>query len=116
MLSTLQPCRASSIPRSTVQRSTSTQTSSILQLSPSNACRPYGLIGLQLLSLIGLTRLTKHPETDRVLEVTNLTILNWFLVRLGSVTEKQLVKVACDSGGGECVYVRDRVRIGWLGV
>lgn len=50
---------------------------------------------LQLLSLFGLTRLTKHPKTGQILEATNLTILNWFLVRLGPMTEKQLVKVLC---------------------
>jgi len=50
---------------------------------------------LQLLSLLGLTRLTKHPKTGQIFEATNLTILNWFLVRLGPMTEKQLVKVLC---------------------
>ena len=50
---------------------------------------------LQLLSLCGLTCLTKHPKTGQILEATNLTIFNWFLVRLGPMTEKQLVKVLC---------------------
>ena len=50
---------------------------------------------LQLLSLLGLTRLTKHPKNGQILEATNLTILNWLLVRLGPMTEKQLVKVLC---------------------
>lgn len=50
---------------------------------------------LRLLSLFGLTRLTEHPKTGQILEATNLTILNWFLVKLGPMTEKQLVKVLC---------------------
>ena len=50
---------------------------------------------LQLLSLLGLTRLIKHPKTGQILEATNLTILNWFLVRLGPMTERRLVKVLC---------------------
>lgn len=50
---------------------------------------------LQLLSLLGLTHLTKHPKTGQILEATNLTILNWFLIRLGPMTERRLVKVLC---------------------
>ena len=50
---------------------------------------------LQLFSLLGLTRLTKHPRTGQILEASNLTILNWFLIRLGPMTEKQLVQVLC---------------------
>jgi len=50
---------------------------------------------LRIFSLLRLTRLTKHPKTGQILEATNLTILNWFLVRLGPMTEKRLVKVLC---------------------
>src|SRR5258708_812213 len=50
---------------------------------------------LHLFSLLGPTRLTKHPKTGQILEATNLTILHWFLVRLGLMTEKRLVKVLC---------------------
>lgn len=50
---------------------------------------------LRLLSLLGLTRLTTHPKTGQIFEASNLTILNWFLVRLGPMTEKQLVQVLC---------------------
>lgn len=50
---------------------------------------------LQLLSLLGLVRLTKHPKTGQIFETSNLTILNWLLIRLGPMTEKQLVQVLC---------------------
>ena len=43
---------------------------------------------LQLLSLVGLTRLTKHPKTGQIIEDANLTILDQFLVRLGPRPQK----------------------------
>ncbi|KAH7910811.1 glycosyl transferase family 4-domain-containing protein [Hygrophoropsis aurantiaca] len=39
-----------------------------------------------------LTELTIHPTTGNILEATNLTILNLFLLRLGSMNEKRLVQ------------------------
>jgi UDP-N-acetylglucosamine--dolichyl-phosphate N-acetylglucosaminephosphotransferase len=48
---------------------------------------------LHLLSALGLTRLTTHAQTGQILEATNLTILNWFLVRLGPMSEGALVRV-----------------------
>ena len=47
---------------------------------------------LRLLSTLRLTELTIDPETQAISESTNLTILNFFLVHLGPMTEKSLVK------------------------
>lgn len=70
---------------------------------------------LRLLSLLGLTRLTKHPKTDQILEASNLTILNWFLVRLGPMTEKRLVQVLCTTqvAGSAIAFV---IRYGLAGL
>lgn len=48
---------------------------------------------LRLLSSLGLVRLSIHPGTGEINETTNMTILNVFLVRLGPMNEKRLVKV-----------------------
>jgi len=48
---------------------------------------------LRLLSTLELTQLKYHPTTGDITECTNLTILNVFLVRLGPMNEKRLVKV-----------------------
>jgi UDP-N-acetylglucosamine--dolichyl-phosphate N-acetylglucosaminephosphotransferase len=48
---------------------------------------------LHLFASLGLTSLTIHPTTGAILEANNLTILNFFLLRLGPMNEKRLVKV-----------------------
>jgi UDP-N-acetylglucosamine--dolichyl-phosphate N-acetylglucosaminephosphotransferase len=48
---------------------------------------------LKTLSVLGLTSLTVHPNTGVILEANNLTILNFFLLRLGPMTETRLVQV-----------------------
>ncbi|KDQ62573.1 hypothetical protein JAAARDRAFT_149546 [Jaapia argillacea MUCL 33604] len=48
---------------------------------------------LHIFSALGLVELTVHPKTGQILETTNLTILNFLLVRLGSMNEKHLVQV-----------------------
>jgi len=48
---------------------------------------------LRILSTLGLTKLTFQPTTGAITEATNLTILNFFLVRLGPMNEKGLVEV-----------------------
>jgi UDP-N-acetylglucosamine--dolichyl-phosphate N-acetylglucosaminephosphotransferase len=48
---------------------------------------------LHLFSGLGLVDLTTHPKDGSVLETTNLTILNFFLVRLGPMNEKRLNQV-----------------------
>lgn len=49
---------------------------------------------LRIFSMFGLAVLTFHPEKNgEVLETTNLTVLNFLLVRFGPMTEKQLVRM-----------------------
>ncbi|KAK7469100.1 tunicamycin resistance protein [Stygiomarasmius scandens] len=48
---------------------------------------------LRVLYTLGIVDLTTHPKTGLILESTNLTILNFFLVRLGPMREKRLVQV-----------------------
>ncbi|KAG7088555.1 hypothetical protein E1B28_012537 [Marasmius oreades] len=48
---------------------------------------------IRVFSALGLVKMTTDPKTGSILEVTNLTILNFFLVRLGPMTEKRLVQV-----------------------
>ena len=50
------------------------------------------LVVLRLLSALGLTKVTARSQDGLISEATNLTILNVFLVRLGSMTEKRLVQ------------------------
>ena len=51
------------------------------------------ILVLRIFSTFGLTELTIDPKNGRILEATNLTILNFFLVRFGPMTEKRLVQV-----------------------
>lgn len=55
---------------------------------------PSGLatLVLRLLAAVGLTELKTRPQDGMILEASNLTILNVFLVRLGPMTEKKLVQ------------------------
>lgn len=48
---------------------------------------------LRMFSAFGLTNLTTHPKSGAILETDNLTILNFFLRRLGPMTERRLVQV-----------------------
>ncbi|KAG6850734.1 hypothetical protein H0H93_009357 [Arthromyces matolae] len=48
---------------------------------------------LHSMSTLGLAKLTLHPTTGVIQKSTNLTILNYFLVRLGPMGEKKLVQV-----------------------
>ena len=61
-------------------------------LFPTPPSRLTGFI-LHLFSAFGLTELTLHPKTGNILEANNLTILNFFLMRLGPMNEERLVKV-----------------------
>lgn len=46
-----------------------------------------------MFATFGLTELTVHPKSGVIFEATNLTILNFFLVRFGPMNEKRLVQV-----------------------
>ncbi|KAF9515474.1 hypothetical protein BS47DRAFT_1376229 [Hydnum rufescens UP504] len=45
---------------------------------------------LSFLSLLGFTRLTRHPKTKTILSATNLTLLNTVLVVRGPMSEERL--------------------------
>lgn len=47
---------------------------------------------LRTLSTLGCVKLTIDPS-GRIIETSNLTILNFFLIRLGPMSEKRLVQV-----------------------
>ncbi|KAH0831912.1 glycosyl transferase family 4-domain-containing protein [Lanmaoa asiatica] len=70
---------------------------------------------LRIFSALGLIDLTLHLENRRILETTNLTILNFLLVRLGPMTEKRLVQVlmATQVAGSVLAFV---VRYGLAGL
>lgn len=59
---------------------------------------------LHMFATFGLTELTVHPKSGTILEATNLTILNFFLVRFGPMNEKRLVQVLmCSQVAGSVV-------------
>jgi len=49
-------------------------------------------LAMTMLSTAGLSELTVRPQDGKIVEATNLTILNVFLVRLGPMSEKRLVQ------------------------
>lgn len=51
-----------------------------------------GKLVLRTFSYLGVTQLTIRPEDGAIIAASNLTILNAFLVRLGAMSEKQLVQ------------------------
>ncbi|KIK69617.1 hypothetical protein GYMLUDRAFT_33998 [Collybiopsis luxurians FD-317 M1] len=59
---------------------------------------------LRVLETLKLVNLTIHPTSGVIQETTNLTILNFFLVRLGPMNEKRLVQVLmCDQVAGSVI-------------
>lgn len=65
---------------------------------------------LRIYAILGLTKITVHPASGFILEATNLTILNFFLVRLGPMSEKRLVRVLmCSQVSGRATLIDLRV-------
>ena len=62
---------------------------------------------LRTLSTFGLTDIISHPTTGNILEANNLTILNFLLLRLGPMNEKQLVRVLMCVQVSICFYQPD---------
>ncbi|KAG6841973.1 hypothetical protein C0991_004464 [Blastosporella zonata] len=59
---------------------------------------------LRTMATLGLTQLKVHPKTGVIMESTNLTILNFFLVRLGPMGEKRLVQILmCSQVAGTAI-------------
>ncbi|KII86898.1 hypothetical protein PLICRDRAFT_43579 [Plicaturopsis crispa FD-325 SS-3] len=85
----LVPCPRHRVPRFDPDTNLLTPSKALFLKTPS---RLTTLI-LRTLAMFGLTDLTIHPTTGNILEANNLTILNWFLLRLGPMSEKRLVQV-----------------------
>ncbi|KAF8630894.1 hypothetical protein AX17_005252 [Amanita inopinata Kibby_2008] len=85
----LVPCPRHRVPRFDPETNMLHPSKTLFQTRPSYLT----VLTLRTLSAFGLTELTIHPKTGAILESTNLTILNFFLVRLGPMNEKNLVKV-----------------------
>ncbi|KAI0311548.1 hypothetical protein OF83DRAFT_1068628, partial [Amylostereum chailletii] len=85
----LVPCPRHRVPRFDAETN-ALYPSKVLFLKP-----PSKLSSLVLRSFaaLGLTELTTHPKTGVIFEATNLTILNFLLVRLWPMNEKRLVQV-----------------------
>jgi hypothetical protein len=82
---------------------------------------------LRVFEALGLTRLTRHPTNGVIMEATNLTILNFFLLHAGPLSEPALTRVLMASqvrrgfdgvwyaraeravGCGECICVCGKV-------
>ncbi|KDR82702.1 hypothetical protein GALMADRAFT_238197 [Galerina marginata CBS 339.88] len=70
---------------------------------------------LQVLSTLGLTEVTADPSTGVITNTTNLTILNFFLLRLGPMNEKHLVQVLIASQvAGSIFAFFIRYGLAWL--
>ncbi|PPR05359.1 hypothetical protein CVT24_007973 [Panaeolus cyanescens] len=70
---------------------------------------------LHIFSTLGFVELTVHPKTGVIFETTNLTILNFFLVRFGPLKEKSLVKVLiCSQVTGTLLAFFIRYGLAWL--
>ncbi|KAF5382764.1 hypothetical protein D9615_002938 [Tricholomella constricta] len=62
------------------------------------------MLTLKTMAALGLTELQLHPKTGAIQKASNLTILNFFLVRLGPMNEKRLVQVLmCSQVAGSVV-------------
>ncbi|KIL67856.1 hypothetical protein M378DRAFT_122043 [Amanita muscaria Koide BX008] len=85
----LVPCPRHRVPRFEPETNLLYPSKTLFQKSPSSLTTSI----LRIFSILGLTELTIHPTTGAILESTNLTILNFFLVRFGPMSEKKLVKV-----------------------
>ncbi|KAF8158312.1 N-acetylglucosaminephosphotransferase [Crassisporium funariophilum] len=85
----LVPCPRHRVPRFDASTNLLHPSKALLPVPPSRLTT----LVLHLFSALGLTELTVHPITGIILEANNLTILNFFLLRLGPMNEKNLVKV-----------------------
>ncbi|KAK2465208.1 hypothetical protein APHAL10511_002562 [Amanita phalloides] len=85
----LVPCPRHRVPRFDPESNLLYPSKTMFQKSPSQLTA----FVLHTFATLGLTELTIHPTTGAILESTNLTILNFFLARLGPMNEKTLVKV-----------------------
>ncbi|KIK07992.1 hypothetical protein K443DRAFT_672877 [Laccaria amethystina LaAM-08-1] len=86
----LVPCPRHRVPRFDPNTNLLHPSKTMFELGPPSKI---SALVLHTLSTLGLTELTVHPNTGTILEANNLTILNFFLLKLGPMNEKSLVKV-----------------------
>ncbi|KAI0055854.1 N-acetylglucosaminephosphotransferase [Artomyces pyxidatus] len=84
----LVPCPRHRVPRFDENSYLLHPSKAVLLQPPSHL----GALVLRIFSALGLTELTIHPKNGTILECTNLTILNFLLLRLGPMREKRLVQ------------------------
>ncbi|KAF7299059.1 UDP-N-acetylglucosamine--dolichyl-phosphate N-acetylglucosaminephosphotransferase [Mycena indigotica] len=84
----LVPCPRHRVPRIDHDTNLLHPSQAYFEKSPS----PLTTMVLRILAALGLAKLTPHPTTGTIASTTNLTILNFFLVRLGPMSEKRLVQ------------------------
>ncbi|KAI8930072.1 glycosyl transferase family 4-domain-containing protein [Entophlyctis helioformis] len=53
--------------------------------------KPLGILMIRFLELLGLADVTRDPRTGKMIDCSNLTIMNLLLVRLGPMSESDLV-------------------------
>ncbi|KXN88194.1 UDP-N-acetylglucosamine--dolichyl-phosphate N-acetylglucosaminephosphotransferase [Leucoagaricus sp. SymC.cos] len=96
----LVPCPRHRVPRFDASQNLLYPSKAIFEKPPSKVTT----LVLRVFATLGLTELTIHPSTGIILEATNLTILNFFLIRLGPMNEKRLVQVLiCSQVAGSVV-------------
>jgi len=107
----LVPCPRHRVPRFDPNTNLLHPSKVLFEHPPSHA----STLVMRALSLLGLTELTIHPNSGQILECTNLTILNVFLVRLGPMNEKRLVQVLiCTQIAGSVLAFVVRYGLAWL--
>ncbi|KAF8673873.1 hypothetical protein AX14_005310 [Amanita brunnescens Koide BX004] len=85
----LVPCPRHRVPRFDPETNLLFPSNTMFHKSPQKLT----VLVLRTFAALGLTELTIHATNGTILESSNLTILNFFLVRFGPMTEKKLVKV-----------------------
>ncbi|KAK0221968.1 UDP-N-acetylglucosamine-dolichyl [Armillaria fumosa] len=85
----LVPCPRHRVPRFDAETNLLHPSKAVFLRPPSELAT----VVLKLMSALRLTETTIHPTSGVILETTNLTILNFFLLHLGPMNEKRLVKV-----------------------
>lgn len=85
----LVPCPRHRVPRFDAETNLLHPSKAVFLRPPSELTT----VVLKLMSALRLTETTIHPTSGIVLETTNLTILNFFLLHFGPMSEKSLVKV-----------------------
>ncbi|TDL23139.1 N-acetylglucosaminephosphotransferase [Rickenella mellea] len=107
----LVPCPRHRVPRFDANTNLLHPSKAMFERPPSRL----STVVLRLFAAFGLTELTTHPKSGTILEVTNLTILNFFLLRIGPMSEKRLTQtlIATQISGSLLAFIV-RYGLAWL--